>query len=69
MKTIHLFLAVVVASVGLGSAKAKPAMVTTSSIDNYCVTYDTFPNKTVYRDVNTGEAVDIWYDAGNADIK
>ena len=24
---------------------------------------DTVPNKTVYRDLNTGETIDIWYDA------
>ena len=28
-----------------------------------CAVMDTVPGSTVYRDLNTGEAIDIWYDA------
>jgi hypothetical protein len=28
----------------------------------WCVPYDTIPGKTVYRDLNSGETIDIWYD-------
>jgi hypothetical protein len=29
----------------------------------YCMIEDTVPSKSIYRDLNTGETIDIWYDA------
>lgn len=67
MKTIYLFIAgtLAVSSLiifeGKGSIERYSTPVSSDLIST--MAEDTVPNKTVYRDLNTGETLDIWYDA------
>ena len=66
MKTIYLSVAGMFTMGGLvtfdGSEAFKAVANQTSQEVSFMVG-DTVPNKTVYRDLNTGETIDIWYDA------
>lgn len=66
MKTIYIAIAGAFALTGLSIESNDRQKFATASIDGKllsCTTYDTVPNKTIYRDLNTGETIDIWYDA------
>lgn len=67
MKTIYLSFAGIFAVTGLMTFESRESMQKLSvpgSPDVISLTGgDTVPNRTVYRDLNTGETIDIWYDA------
>ena len=66
MKTIYLSFAGMFTLGGLitfDSNEAFEAITKPTSEQVYSMVEDTVPNKTVYRDLNTGETIDIWYDA------
>lgn len=63
MNTLHIIiiLPVIGGLVGFKSHQAEPSACIERETLFY-VNYDTVPAKTVYRDLNTGETIDIWYD-------
>ena len=66
MKTIYLSFAGMFTLGGLITFESNESFKTGSkptSGEVYCMVKDTVPNKTVYRDLNTGETIEIWYDA------
>jgi len=67
MKTIFISLAGAFALTGFVTFEnfnsEKSVSVSFSEKGLVYSTYDTVPNKTVYRDLGTGETIEIWYDA------
>ena len=67
MKTMYLCFAGVFAVGGSmafeGKESLKRLSIPASENGVYSIVQDTVPNKTIYQDLNTGETIDIWYDA------
>jgi hypothetical protein len=66
MKTIYVSLAGAFALTGFltfGASDSPKSKSRTSTEIVSCSSYDTIPGATIYRDLNSDEIIDIWYDA------
>lgn len=67
MKTMNVWLLGTLAAAGVAVTEAKGSGEQTMTVqDQPLISFsalDTVPAKTVYRDLNSGETIDIWYDA------